>query len=356
MIKLSDLPRHFPTLKFHENFPLASLTTVKIGGPAELFVETPTTKDFIDLMSEVKKNQISVTILGWGANSLIADRGISGLVVKNTAKEIDVDGTSTDKSNVSIAPPARWQSDDSSSNKKYEFQDLDYDESDAPQVKVRIASGVGLPVAINSLLQQGITGLQWYSRIPATVGGAIFNNLHGGTHFISEVIDEIQIISPTGELQSISAKEAEFGYDFSRFHHSQEVIVSADFLLFQGDVERAKQVVIEWAKRKAIQPQNSLGCIFQNLTPEQQQKLDVPTPSIGYVIDQVLHRKGFRIGDAMVSEKHCAFIENVGQATAADYLEVIKTILTDAQQQLGIQLKPEIFFLGFEERELKGVL
>src|SRR5690606_24066479 len=117
----------------------------------------------------------------------------------------------------------------------------------------------------------------------------------------------------------------------------------------RGDVDRAKQVVIEWARRKAIQPQNSLGCVFQNLTPEQQQKLNLPTPSIGYLIEHVLQRKGFRIGDAMVSEKHCAFIENVGQATAKDYLEVINTLVNETKQKTGIQLKPEIFFLGFEK-------
>lgn len=348
-MNLIDFPSHFPKLKFEQNIPLAPFTTVKIGGPAELFVNTTTTQDFIDVVTTAKKNNIPLTMLGWGANSLISDEGIKGLVVKNSAHEIAVIDENISTASHKVVTQPRWQSDDSSSNKKYEFEDLDYDESDRTRVRVKISSGVSLPVAINTLLQQGITGLQWYSRIPASIGGAIYNNVHGGTHFISEVLESIQVITPEGELKDMPASEGEFAYDFSRFHHSQEVIVSATFLLFRGDVDRAKQVVIEWARRKAIQPQNSLGCVFQNLTPEQQQKLNLPTPSIGYLIEHVLQRKGFRIGDAMVSEKHCAFIENVGQATAKDYLEVINTLVNETKQKTGIQLKPEIFFLGFEK-------
>ena len=344
---LTDFQKLFPHLKFEANHLLAPHTTVKIGGPAELYVETPTTTDFTELVTSAKKNRLPITILGWGANTLIADEGIKGLVVKNTSNQIEVMNENIPRTIETVTTTPRWQSDDSSSNKKYEFEDLDYDEKDATRVRVEISSGLGLPVAINTLIQQGITGLQWYSRIPGSIGGAIYNNVHGGTHFISEVIESINVIDEQGREKTILVKDAEFGYDFSRFHHSKEIIVSAIFLLYKGNVEKAKQVVIEWAKRKSIQPQNSLGCVFQNLTAEQQKQLSLPTPSIGYVIEHVLNKKGFRIGDAMVSEKHCAFIENVGNATAKDYKTVIDTLVHETKVKTGIELQPEIFFLGF---------
>ena len=111
----------------------------------------------------------------------------------------------------------------------------------------------------------------------------------------------------------------------------------------------------EWAVRKKIQPQNSLGCVFQNISPDEQKRLELPTPSIGYMVEHALNLQSLQKGDAVVSPKHAAFIENIGSATAADYLKIIRTIIDAAQEKLGIKLKPEIFFLGFTDQELAGI-
>lgn len=344
----TKLTTQFPNLSFEENKPLAPFTTVKIGGPAEVYCETKNREDFVAVVSYCKKNDIPLTILGWGANSLISDQGIKGLVMRNLSNSIEILGEAastqlTEKQKV--AP--RWEADEEYGTGKYQFNDLDYDESDAEVVKVRMDSGVSLPVAINTLLGQGITGLQWYARIPATIGGAIYNNIHGGTHFIDEVIESVDVITHEGELETLQHDQLEAGYDFSRFHKSGEVIVSAIFTLYKGDVEKAKHVAREWAVRKKVQPANSLGCVFQNITSEDQKRLGYPTPSVGYIVEHILGLKGFQIGDAKVSEKHCAFIENVGNATAKDYKAIIDKIISETEVKTGIILKPEIFFLGF---------
>lgn len=357
-MQLSDLPALFPQLDFQENFALAPLTTVKIGGPAELFCTISDREDFVKVIQAAKQNQLPVTVLGWGANTLIADRGIKGLVIKNMTHGIEfIDQSSTAQPAASSTetPPARWQAHDTEEGPWSTFTDLDYDESDQPSVQVRLDAGVALPVVINQLIRQGITGLQWFARIPATVGGAIVNNIHGGTHFLSEYIVSVDVITPDGELQTLPADQLEFGYDYSRFHYSKEIIVSAVFRLFRGNPERARAVVKDWSVRKQRQPARSLGCIFQNLSAEQQQRLGFPTNSIGYVMDKVLQLKGFQIGDAKISDFHAAFIENIGQATATDYLAVVKTMIAKAEQELQIKLKPEIFFLGFTQAELKGI-
>ncbi|GIK83807.1 MAG: UDP-N-acetylenolpyruvoylglucosamine reductase [Patescibacteria group bacterium] len=358
---LAKLQSQFPQLEFKEQYPLAQHTTVKIGGPAELYCETKNSQDFIALVSFMRKNNLPLTLLGWGANTLISDSGITGLVVRNTSQTItilDSEGHTTRTFNQQEQEriAARWQSDSQKGTFTYEFSDLDYDESEAERVLVELDSGVSLPYAINILIQQGITGLQWYSRIPATVGGAIYNNIHGGTHFISEVIKSIAVIDEQGKSRVLDKSELKAGYDVSRFHETDETIVSAVFSLYKGDTQKAAYVAREWAVRKAIQPQRSLGCVFQNISNEVKDKLGYPTTSVGYIVEHVLNKKGFQIGDAKISEKHGAFIENVGNATAKEYLEVIRTVISQTERKTGVKLKPEIFFLGFKKSELAGIV
>ena len=355
MTLAEQLNQQFPHLKFTSEEPLAPFTTVKIGGPAEAFARIKNRTDLIAITTHAHENKIPLTILGWGANSLIADRGLRGIVIRNDTSEIILHDQLPEKIYQATEVGARWGADDSHGTAKYDFADLDFNERQSEKVCVTLDSGVSLPLAINVLLSKGVTGLQWYARIPASIGGAIYKNIHGGTHFISEIINTVSVITPEGKEKTIPVTELEAEYDYSRFHHSGETIISAEFLLYKGNVEQAKQVAQEWAVRKKIQPQNSLGCVFQNISPDEQKRLELPTPSIGYMVEHALNLQSLQKGDAVVSPKHAAFIENIGSATAADYLKIIRTIIDAAQEKLGIKLKPEIFFLGFTDQELAGI-
>jgi UDP-N-acetylmuramate dehydrogenase len=156
-----------------------------------------------------------------------------------------------------------------------------------------------------------------------------------------------------GKKQMVPIGKLSVGYDKSRFQKSGEIITDATFLLYRGDTEKAKYVRYEWAKRKSLQPRNSPGCAFHNLTQEQKEKLGVPTTSIGFIVEHLLKMTSFRIGDAAVSDKHSNFIVNVGHATAKDYLAVMKKIYQRAKDELGVILVPEIFFIGFTESEIE---
>lgn len=350
------LQKAFPQIAFQRHVSLAPHTTVKIGGPAEFFTEITDQKLFTSLCQYCRKEQIPLTILGWGANTLIADRGIRGLVIKNKTQAWEIIESTMELLSLQTASAdPRWESDNSKNNLTYSFEDLDYNESETEAVYIKVDSGMPLSLFITQLIQQEVTGLQWFSRIPATIGGAIVNNVHGGTHFLSEYLVQVEVVTPSGELIQVNATDLDFGYDFSRFHYTDEIITSSIFRLHKGDIEKAKLVVVEWAKRKKLQPQNSLGCIFQNITSQEQLSHTLPTPSVGYIVDQILHKKGFNIGDAKISEHHAAFIENIGNATAQDYLDLIQLIIVETKDALGIQLKPEIFFLGFTEQELEGI-
>ncbi len=351
----SQLSAAFPDLSFVAEQPLAQYTAVKIGGPAEVFCQLSSSAQVEQVIKFCISEQIPYTMLGWGANTLISDAGIRGLVIRVISQSIEVLNAGDVLEIAATQPAARWAADAQRGSFTYEFSDINYSEDDAARVPVVLDAGVPLSFATTSLLKQGITGLQWYARIPATIGGAVYNNIHGGTHFLSEVVTAVDLITASGEKRTIPATELDFGYDYSRFHVSDEVILRVHMSLYKGDVERATQVFTEWGKRKAQQPSRSLGCVFQNISSEVQQRLNLPTPSVGYIIEHVLHRKGWQLGGAKVSEYHAAFIENTGSASAAEYLEIIKTIIAETQQKLDIRLQCEIFFLGFTKEELQGV-
>src|SRR3989344_2875502 len=334
---------------------LGKHTFLKIGGPADVFYEASITDGFKNAVIEARKLDISVTILGDGSNVLISDKGIRGLVLVDRSDKIEILGEKTEQIELQEInkPIYRWESDSKVGTFKYEFKDLDYDENDKPRVRVRMDSGVNLPKATDFLLDKGITGLQWYAGIPGTIGGAIFNNIHGGTHFLSEVVDTVSVLDLQGGTHTLSIEELGVDYDKSRFQETGEIILDATFLLYKGDVDKAKYVRYEWAKRKSLQPRNAPGCAFHNLTQEQKIKLGIPTTSTGFIIEHMLKISGFKIGDAAISKDHHNFIVNQGKATAKDYLTVMKEIYNRAKRDLKIEIVPEIFLLGFSDDEIK---
>lgn len=345
------LRRNIPEVSFKENVPLANYTPVGIGGPAEIFCEPATNLLVGEIVIVCKQNNIPVTLLGWGANTLIADRGIAGVVIKSAASKWEVTGD-TDKKEHDAMHPAVKPRYSTAEPGESGFTSIYYDESHEPPIAVTVDAGMALPVFIQQLLQNGITGLQWFSRIPATVGGAIYNNIHGGTRYMSDYVDAVEVLQPDGATTWLSNKACDFDYDYSRFHKTDEVILRVTFHLFKGDVTKAQGVIGEWARKKANQPQRSLGCVFQNITEKEQDRLHAPTPSTGYIIDKVLGLQGYRVGDAMVSDMHSAFIENKGNATAADYLAVMKKVVQTAKEKANLDLYSEIFFKGFTKEEL----
>ena len=335
------------------NEPLSKHTTLKIGGPADIFFTPSSTDELVNAVKAAKSLKVPVTMLGWGANVLIADKGIRGLVIRNNSKNIEILGQTnsieTQENTDDTEVIARWASstEEQGARKMYEFKDLNYDESDKPIVQVKMDSGVDLPFAINHLISKGITGLQWYSKIPGTIGGGIYNNIHGGTHFFNEILESVTILDEQNNIKTLNKSELGLGYDQSRFHNSKEIILSGLFNLRAGDKEKAQFTTIEWARRKGVlQPPISCGSVFQTLPNEEVQKRGYPTGSAGYVVEHLLKMTGFHIGDAWISEKHHNFIENKGTATAADYLSVINEIKTRAKKELDLDLKLEIFLLG----------
>lgn len=336
------------TSKFDE--PLAKFTTWRIGGPADLFFQANSTKDLTLAVKKAMELQIPYTILGWGSNVLISDKGIRGLVIKNASRDIEIKGKSDIQFTSIQEIEARLSAVDK--EKYYNFEDLDFDESHFPPIELTVASGVYLPYLINVTIDKGITGLQWFAGIPGTIGGAVYNNIHGGSRFFSEVVKSVNVLTEKGDFQSLPNNILKFDYDYSIFHENKDVILSVDLVLREGEKERARNTSIAWATRKRLQPANSAGCCFQNIDKPTQTRLNLESNSWGYIIDKVLGLKGKEIGKAKISEKHAAFIETQPGASSSDVLNLFDTIYETSNKRLGITPKTEIFFIGFDHSEI----
>ncbi len=289
-------------------------------------------------------------MIGGGSNVLVSDLGIRGLVIKNKGGKVEVRKLqiSDDRSQVADGSKfgeARWVA-AKEGTMKYDFSDLNYDESEHPDVEVSMDSGVNLQVAMMQTFDLGITGLQWYSRIPGTIGGAVFNNIHGGSHVFSEIVSDVVVLTKQGDVLKIPAKSMRFEYDKSRIHKTGEIVLGVVLTLKKGDVKKARAAAEEWRKRKSCQPVNSAGCVFKNISESAREILGYPTTATGYIVEHILNMTGFKVGGAMISPEHHNFIVNMGEATAKDYLAVRNEVVRRARDTVGVELADEIIYLG----------
>lgn len=324
-----------------QNVCLASYTTMNVGGSADLFVEV---KDSVQLETTVKmanKLDIPLLLIGKGSNIIVSESGFRGLAILNNSNQWKIFGK-PDYSAKRSKTLSRFKTIDSS----YDLNDtLTYTDEFDEDVIVRVDSGLKINPLMKVLFNEGITGLQWFSGIPATVGGAIYMNMHGGDHYFGDLVEKARITNGNN-TREVKNDYLKFAYDWSILHQTKEVVLWADLCLKKGDVQKAKELARNWAKIKSLQPQRSAGCIFRNLTEEEQNKHNLPTPGTGYLIDKVLNLKGKQKGGAVISEKHAAFIENTGNANSNDVVYLIRLIQDEAKNKLGINLITEIELIG----------
>jgi UDP-N-acetylmuramate dehydrogenase len=328
-----------------ENIPLAKFTTFGIGGLADYFIDISSEEELLEAVRFAHEKNISITMLGGGSNVLISDQGIRGLVIKNTISGFEVlEKTSISQIKKSDAP----RKEESLSQKNaLDWRDLLYTEEATEFINIKVKAGTNLGYLINKTIDQGFTGLQWFARIPGTVGGAIWNNIHGADKLFGDYVTSVRFIDKkTGEIEILKHEDLGFGYNKSIFHDDTKIIVEADLNLFLGNKEKAKETMNEWIKRKSMQPYNSPGCTFSNLSEEDKRKYNLENLSAAFIIDKLLDLKGTRIGNAQISENHANFIVNLGGASANDVMKLIKLINEKCQEKLGFELKNEIKFLG----------
>lgn len=343
MQEFENLVRNFDqySLSYKWGEPLAKYTTMGIGGPAGLFVNADE-RNVLELVVHLATScGIPYCVIGNGSNLIVSDDGYEGLVILNRCKSWKIVETASplERSN---PPASRFNPVD---DVNQGLENLNYNDDDTPLKIVRIDSGFKVNSLIKEMFSQGLTGLQWFAGIPSSVGGAVYMNVHGGHKYFGDLVVRAQLTD--GRTTKIVDNEYfHFDYDRSVLHQTKEIVLWVEVLLKTGDVEQARSLAKNWAKTKSNQPRRSAGCIFKNLSEETRRNLNLPTSSIGYVIDKMLSLKGMRKGGAVISERHAAFIENTGNAHSAEVYDLINIIKEKARQQLGIEIETEIEFLG----------
>lgn len=296
----------FPDLYFFSHESLVQHTYMKSGGRAEVFVSVKDVSDLEKVTIWCIKHDIPLTILGGASNVLVPDNGLRGVVIKNLSSTIQV-------------------------SHNEEFSEVIAD------------SGVPTNLLVRRVMDEGLEGLEYFLGVPGSVGGAVYNNSHYMNQLIGECVTEVEIIErKTGKKKNISHHQLHLAYDFSIFHETNDIILRVHFTLKKGKKseleQRAKEATV---KRATTQPLGipSSGCMFKNGT-----FADGSIAHAGKLIDMA-GLKGFRIGDAMVSDKHANFILNVGRATTQEVLAVAEHVHDVVQQKYGVELDREVFLL-----------
>lgn len=302
----------FPDLDCSGDYPLKQITYFKVGGPAELFVRIHDLETLQKVIKYTRENQIKHTLLGGASNVIVADAGVSGLVIA-----------------------------------------LNNTNCDITEQTVRAGAGLKTALLVRQTVDAGLTGLEYFLGVPGSVGGAILNNAHYLSHLIGEYVLRVQVVTPEGELAWLSKADCDFGYDHSRFQTSGEIIWQVEFQLPVGTREQSQALIQEATVYRAqTQPLGlpSSGCIFQNvpntphlreLFPQFAEKDFVPG---GFLIDQA-GLKGLREGDLEVSEKHAAFMVNHGQGSSAQLDALIAKVKAVVHEKFGVALQEEVFYI-----------
>ena len=279
--------------------PMASHTTFRIGGPADYFVLPETVEELAAILKLCKEEKVPYFILGNGSNLLVGDKGFRGVVVQLYK---NFDGMTIEGTTVTAKAGA---------------------------MLVRVAKESG---------KAGLTGLEFASGIPGTIGGAMVMNAGAYGGEMKDVVTSVTVLTKDGEIKKLSGEEMNFRYRGSVVEDEGYIVLEAVMELKEGNLEEIQSRIDELSiQRKTKQPIEypSAGSTFKR--PE------------GYFAGKLIQDaelRGYRVGGAQVSEKHCGFVINAGGATAADVMQLMQDVSDKVNAQFGVTLEPEVKRVG----------
>lgn len=296
--------------------PLAPKTWFQTGGNAKLYAKPSTPQEFAQAISFAHQNKLEIFILGEGANILISDEGFDGLVIHPHVNNISHNN------------------------------DL-----------LTAGAGVKLPDLIDYCLNNNLVGLEEFSGIPGTVGGAVFINLHYFEFLISQFLVSAAIVEKeSGILTTVTNDWFHFDYNQSTLHEKKHYLVEATFKLKKvSDLDVAfargrRQEIIRHRARRYPQS-HTCGSFFRNFHP-QEVNLEIDGKKmiyVAYYLDKIGVKGNLKIGNAMVSYQHANMIVNCGNGTSNDIIAVAKKMQELVQKEYGIIPQVECQLIGFKE-------
>jgi UDP-N-acetylenolpyruvoylglucosamine reductase len=284
------------------DYPLARLTTVRAGGPADYFSRPRTEHALTELLSWAHDEGIEVGVVGSGSNLLVADSGVRGLVLKLDGElaAVERDGT-----------------------------------------RLICGGGARLPSAAAQTARWGLAGLEFGINIPGTVGGAVRMNANAYGGELAEVLEWVSVCTAHGVERRVPD---ELGFAYRRSNLKQgEVVARASFALTEGDPAEIKGTLAGMrTRRREAQPSGikTFGSTFKNPDDERAE---------GRTAGQLLEAAGCRglvVGGARFSPKHANFVENAGNASTADIVELMAEGRRRVHERFGVVLEPEVQILG----------
>ncbi len=291
----SQIPKEY--IKADE--PMSKHTTFRVGGNADFFVEIGSPVELANMIKYLKQTERDYLVMGNGSNLLVGDKGYEGVILHLGSRfnRIETDGET-----------------------------------------VTAQAGALLSSVAKAAAQSGLTGLEFASGIPGTVGGAVVMNAGAYDGEMKQVVSKVTVMTEDGELLELDNDTMEFGYRTSIIKSRPFIVLEARLTLAKGDAAAIREKMEDFAcRRKSKQPLEypSAGSTFKR--PE------------GYFAGKLIMDaglRGYRIGGAQVSEKHCGFIINVGNATAADISELMDEVVERVKEQFSVTLEPEVIRIG----------
>ena len=285
-----------PNLELRLNEPMAKHTSFRIGGGAEVMAFPKQPEELAELLKVSALLDCKCAILGAGTNVLAPDAGLSGLVI--CLKDC-LDG----------------------------MQKLS-------DTRIRVMSGVTMSRAAVFAANLGMSGLEFAHGIPGSIGGGVYMNAGAYGGEICQVCHRVQVMDRQGNTRWLSREEMAFSYRHSVLDETGDIVICAEFTLTPAEPEAIKARMKELiGKRSASQPLDlpSAGSAFKR-----------PVGGYAAAFIDAAGLKGFRVGNAAISEKHAGFAVNLGGATANDVKALLKTVSDRVFEQSGIRLEPEI--------------
>jgi UDP-N-acetylmuramate dehydrogenase len=282
--------------------PLARLTTIRTGGPAELFARVGTISDLERVLGWADEQSLQVGVVGSGSNLLVADEGVRGLVLKldQELSLIEVDGS-----------------------------------------RITCGAGARLPAVSARAARAGLTGIEFGVNIPGTVGGAVRMNANAYGGELARALAWVEVVSASG-AERRTPDQLGFAYRRSGLV-AGEVVARASFALAVAATDAVKATLADMRRRRRqAQPSGikTFGSTFKNPTDPRAE-----SRSAGQLLEAAGCR-GLRIGGAGFSAKHANFIENHGSATTAEVIAVMAAGRRRVKEQFGVELEPEVQALG----------
>lgn len=299
-MNIKEIQNIIPQENIYINEPMSKYTSFKIGGSAECMVKIKTLEQLKSILKYTNENNINLTIIGNGSNILVSDDGIKGIVVK------------------------------------IEIDNLEIDIQDKKAI-ITVGSGVKLGLLAQKCLKQEITGFEFASGIPGTIGGAIRMNAGAHGSEMKDIVKTVTYVDRNGAVHKIENNQAEFEYRKSLFSHNDYIIVEIEIELEKGNANEIKEKMTEYANfRKEKQPIEypSAGSTFKRGS-------DFITAKL---IDEC-GLKGYQIGGAQISEKHAGFIINKNNATAKDVIKLMEYTKEQVYKKFGKTIEAEIEIL-----------